>query len=157
MALVHERLYQTEDLARIDFGGYLEDLTANLLYALGGGRDIALRVDAADLFINVNSAIPCGLIVNELVTNALKYAFPEDGDRDRDRDREICVVFESRDGEYVLVVSDNGVGLPPELDWRATESLGLKLVDIWATYQLGGSIELDTRQGTAFTVKFSEW
>ncbi len=164
MSLIHEKLYQAGDLAQINFGEYLEDLTSNLLYALGGGRSISLQVDAASLFINVNMGIPCGMIVNELVTNALKYAFPTDdvGAVGRDEDRplrphpEIRVEFGMKDGEYVLMVSDNGVGIPPELDWRTTKSLGLKLVNLWAEHQLGGSIEVDIQHGTAFTIKFTD-
>ena len=150
MGLVHEKLYQAKDLARIDFSEYLEDLTSYLLYALGAGRSIALNLNAAGIFININTAIPCGMIVTELVTNALKHAFPED------REGEIGVEFRLQQGEYVLTVSDNGVGLPPELAWRATDSLGLKLVNIWATYQLEGNIEVNTQNGTAFTIRFTD-
>ena len=64
--------------------------------------------------------------------------------------------FKKKEGDYILVVSDNGIGLPPEFDWRKAESLGLKLVNVWATRQLGGSIELDTQSGTAFTIKFAD-
>ena len=152
MAIVHEKLYQSEDFAHVDFGDYLRELTGYLLSALGNHRDISLHVDAAELLINVDIAIPCGLIVNELMTNALKYAFPNPGASGC----EINVAFGSRDGGYVLTISDNGVGLPAELDWRTTESLGLKLVNIWATYQLGGSIQMDTRNGTAFEIRFTE-
>ncbi|MFC1715084.1 sensor histidine kinase [Candidatus Poribacteria bacterium] len=154
MAIVHEKLYQSEDFTQVGFEDYLQELTIHLLNAMGNNRDISLSVDAAYLIINVNIAIPCGLIINELVTNALKYAFP---DPDK-TDCEISVVMKSvaGDGRYELTVSDNGVGLPPEMDWRATESLGLKLVNIWATYQLGGSIEVDTQYGTVFTIRFTE-
>lgn len=71
-------------------------------------------------------------------------------------DCKINVLFKLRNGEYVLTVSDNGVGIPPELDWQTTESLGLKLVKIWATYQLGGTLELDRQYGTTFTIKFPQ-
>ena len=153
MSLVHEKLYQSENLAQIDFGEYLTDLTSNLSHALVGDRGILLRVDAKNIFLNVNIAIPCGMIVNELVTNAFKYAFPED--KGMEEECEIRIKFSFQDDEYVLTVSDNGVGLPPELDWRTTDSLGLKLVNIWASYQLGGSIEVNTSNGTAFTIRFT--
>ncbi len=179
MGLVHQKLYQAQDLAQIDFGEYLEDITDDLFYALGGDRPISLRVEAEEIFIEAGLAIPCGLMVNELVTNALKYAFPSPpltppkggrmsngqplatspslgGIEGGQASPEIRITFGSRDGEYVLTVSDNGVGLPPELNWRTTESLGLRLVNIWATHQLGGSLEVDGRDGTAFTIKFSE-
>ena len=155
MAIVHGKLYQAHDLARIDFGVYLKDLTSQLFLALGGRRHITLRVEADSLFISVDTAIPCGLIINELMTNALKYAFPKDRARNENRENEIRVAFCMDKGEYVLTVSDNGVGMPPDLDWRTTNSLGLKLVNIWATHQLEGSIKVDAVDGTAFTIKFS--
>ncbi len=159
MAMIHEKLYHSKDLAQVDFGEFLDDLMARLYHAVKVARPIALHVRAADehhpegLCINVNVAIPCGLIVNELVTNALKHAFPQA--RDGDRDREIWVEFGSKEGECVLVVGDNGVGLPPDLDWRTSKSLGLKLVNLWATYQLGGSLQVDAQRGTVFSVRFA--
>jgi hypothetical protein len=150
MGMVHETLYRAEDLAQIDFEAFLKDLTHHLVFAVRSDRPIALCVEAGDIRIDMKKAVPCGLMVNELLTNALKHAFPED----REGDREIRVGFEERDQEYVLVVSDNGVGLPPELDWRTTESLGLKLVNLWATYQLEGSLKVDTHDGTTFTIRF---
>ncbi len=157
MAMVHDKLHQAKDLAQIDFRDYVADLTAHLRSALGGGRDIALRVDAAKLPLGIDVAMPCGLIVNEMVSNALKHAFPplsSSPTRVIEGEHEISVRFGLHEGEYVLVVSDNGVGLPPDLDWRATETLGLKLVNLWATHQLGGDIKVDVRDGTSFTIKF---
>ncbi|MCP4542177.1 MAG: response regulator [Chloroflexi bacterium] len=173
MGLVHEKLYRTRDLARIDFGEYLEDLTYRLAHALKGDRPISLRTDVANISLGANVAITCGLIVNELVTNALKYAFPSpspraEGRKGRDKARdEICVEFGAQGDEYVLTVSDNGVGLPPDLDWQTTESLGLKLINLWAIYQLRGTLDVNTRAcpergrsvpsrraGTIFTIKF---
>ncbi len=156
MAIIHDKLYQSQDLARIDFGAYLRELVDHVCYVVAGGQAVTLRVNAEGTLINMNIATPCGLLVNELVTNALKYAFPpswQGGDREGN---EIRVEFGLYDGEYVLVVSDNGVGLPSDLDWRATESLGLKLVNLWATHQLAGSIEADTQAGTRFTIRFAD-
>ena len=180
MAMIHEKLYHSKDLALVDLGEFLDDLMARLYHVVGVARPIALRVRAADehhpegLCINVNVAIPCGLIVNELVTNALKHAFPApplspppagdpsrvaqqrwDGTTEGQGGPEIWVEFRSKEGECVLVVGDNGVGLPPDLDWRTTGSLGLKLVNLWATYQLGGSLQVDARRGTVFSVRFA--
>ena len=152
MALVHEKLCPAGDLAFIDLGDYLQDLTANLLYIFRNRRRVALHVKVADILLNSNTALPCGMMVNELVTNALKHAFPENGSGEG----EILVAVETQGDEYVLQVSDNGVGLPPELDWRQAESLGLKLVNVWATHQLQGSLELNGRDGTAFTIRFAE-
>jgi two-component sensor histidine kinase/PAS domain-containing protein len=167
IAMVYEKLYQVQDLGRIDFGAYLRELVLHLSRGLRGERDIALRVEAEDAFVSVNVAIPCGLMVNELVTNALKHAFPspplsppQAGGTEGETG--IWVEFGEREGEYVLVVGDNGVGLPPGLDWRTTDSLGLKLVNLWATHQLGGDLQVDThpyteynqRNGTSFTIRF---
>jgi PAS domain S-box-containing protein len=150
LAQVHKRLYQSKDSVQIEISEYLEELAINLLQALGGGREISLYVDAAKNFVNEDIALVCGRLVNELVTNALKYAFPGDWQGDR----VIRVAFRAREGDYVLIVSDNGVGLPPGFDWRATKTMGLTLVDIWVTRQLEGSIELDSHMGTTFKMSF---
>ncbi len=153
MAVVHENLYQSDDLSQIDFGDYIKALATAQFQAIKGDSPISLLVDADDAKLAVNLAIPCGLMISELIINALKYAFPRE--RLQKSDCKIRVEFRLKNGEYILKTSDNGVGLPQELDWRKTESLGLKLVNIWATYQLEGEIELDTSNGTSFTVKFS--
>ena len=154
MSLVHKKLYQTKDLSEIDFGAYLEDLAYRLIHALKGKQHIDLHVNAENIFLDANVAIPCGMIVNELVTNAIKYAFPPPPSSPPPGGQEIRIEFGARDDEYVLVVADNGVGLPPDLDWRTADSLGLKLVNIWATYQLRGSINVDGKSGTVFTIEF---
>ncbi|MBM3133760.1 MAG: sensor histidine kinase [Chloroflexi bacterium] len=150
MALVYEHLYQAESLVRIPMKPYLQDLSAHILQTFGGGRAITLSVEVAPVSLDVETAMPCGLIVNELVTNALKYAFPA-GVKEAD---EVRVEFRAEDATYTLVVSDNGVGLPPGLDWRKPKTMGLRLVSFWATHQLGGKLEVDDRQGTAFKVTF---
>ncbi|MCP4692983.1 MAG: response regulator [Desulfobacterales bacterium] len=158
MALVHEKLYHAKNVARIDFEEYLESLTVSLFHSLADGRPIGLHVDAANHRISVHIAIPCGMIVNELVTNSLKYAFPTDHfpvGRGGAAPPEISVAFGARGKDYFLRVSDNGVGMPPGQDWRAVRTLGLKLVDILATRQLGGRIELDQGPGAAFKIQFA--
>jgi PAS domain S-box-containing protein len=147
---VHQKLYQSEDLVQIEIGQYLQELAINLLQALGGGRQISLHVDAAEHLVNQNIALVCGRIVNELVTNALKYAFPVG----RLGERRIRIEFRVDESDYMLMVSDNGVGLPQGFDWRATQSMGLKLVDSWVTSQLEGGIELDSHTGTTFKISF---
>jgi PAS domain S-box-containing protein len=157
MALVHEKLYQTHNLTHIDFGAYLNDLVSNLSHAFGAGQAIAWRVDADDVMLGVDMAIPCGLIVNELLTNALKYAFP---DRQPiaargESDCAVSVEFRAEGDQLVLRVSDNGIGLPPGVESTATHSLGMQLINILARHQLGGQIEVDRRAGTAFTITFA--
>lgn len=168
-ALIHEKLYQTENSAQIDFEAYVDDLVYYLRQALAGNRDIIIRTEATPYFLKVNQAISCGLIINELVTNAIKYAFPSDlkppgglADPVEQLPAEIVIKFVSQNNEFILTIYDNGIGLPEEFDWRKTELLGLKLVDIWATHQLDGSFEVElmtgaisSRPGTMFTVRFS--
>jgi PAS domain S-box-containing protein len=158
MSLVHKSLYQTQDQGPIDFGSYLEELCQHLFYYLTSGRDISLREKIENALLDADRAIHCGMIVNELVTNAFKHAFL-DGDAE---EHEIRVVFGKCKKLCELVVSDNGVGLPPNLDWRTTESLGLQLVRLWATRQLRGTLDVVTRSspgatsqtGTTFTIRF---
>jgi len=150
MSLVYEQLYQSDNLARVDMQPYLHRLATNVLEAFGEGRAIELSVEAAPLSLDVSLAMPCGLIVNELLTNALKHAFPPafpGAGR-------IVIALQAAGEKYTLSVSDNGVGLPPGLDWRQTQSQGLRLVNLWASHQLGGGLEADTRQGTTFRVTF---
>jgi two-component sensor histidine kinase len=148
MALIHERLYRSKDLAQIDFGEYVQTLTRDLFrsYQAQAGS-VALKVDVQDVFLGVDTAIPCGLIINELVSNALKYAFPDD------RDGQLCVELASDDGQYVLAVRDNGVGLPDGLDIQSTETLGLRLVTTLVR-QLRGTVELRSDGGTEFEIRF---
>jgi uncharacterized protein YjbI with pentapeptide repeats len=104
---------------------------------------------------NLTSAIPCGLMVNELVTNAFKFAFPEGRPRPGEQECEIAVTAAWDGSAYTLTVRDNGVGLPADLDWRATQSLGLQLVVMFGKYQLNGQIELDRSGGTTFRLRFA--
>jgi PAS domain S-box-containing protein len=154
MALVHENLNWSDNLARIGMREYLTALVDHLLYAWGKTTPVRFQVMADDIELPVDVVIPCGLIVNELVTNALKHAFPPEvlGGR---RESPFLQVSLRRDHEKVILcVRDNGVGLPMNYDWRASTSLGLKLVHILATQQLDGQVELDTTQGMAFCVTF---
>jgi len=149
MALIHEKLHQSEDMARIDFSEYIQSLVANLCqtYAVQSAA-ITMKTNVDDIFLNIDTAIPCGLIINELVSNTLKYAFTE-GVKG-----EIRIGFHSdTDNQLTLTVSDNGVGFPQDLDFRKTKSLGLRLVNI-LTKQLDGTIKLDRSDGTKFEITF---
>lgn len=149
MALVHEQLYQSKDLARIDFAEYIRDLATDLFRSYGVNPDaITLKINVDDVLLGVDTAIPCALIVNELVSNSLKHAFPEG------RAGKIRIGFHSDDTKSTLMVSDNGVGFPEDLDFRSTQSMGLHLV-ITLTKQLKGAIELDRRRGTTFRIAFA--
>jgi PAS domain S-box-containing protein len=150
MALIHDQLYQFKDLAKINMAEYIQKLTTDLFYSYGVGRDrIELKLNAHDVLLGVNTAIPCGLVINELVSNSLKHAF-----QDRMKG-EICIDFRSNNHAFTLIVSDSGVGFPRDLDFRNTETLGLELV-ITLVEQLKGTIELDRSTGTTFKITFEE-
>ena len=151
MALVHEKLYQSRDLSKIDFADYLRSLSVHLFHFFMIEADrIRLETDLEDVHLDINSAVPCGLLLTELITNALKHAFPGD------RKGVIGLGLHRRkDGTVELRVSDDGVGFPEAVDFRKTESLGLQIVDLLVG-QLEGTIELDRKKGTAFTVVFRE-
>jgi PAS domain S-box-containing protein len=151
MALVHEKLYQSKDLSRIDFGQYIQNLVVYLIdsYQVDSGR-VRMKVDVRDAALDINTAIPCGLIVNELVTNALKYAFPGG------RKGEVRVsLHPGADGRFTLTVGDNGVGWPRGADFRKTDTLGMQLVTMLVD-QLDGAIELTSKPGTVFRISFRE-
>ena len=147
MALIHDELYQSGDLARIDFVAYVRRLTDNLFESFGvDDSQIGLGVEVDDLLLTIDRAIPMGLIINELVSNSLKYAFP-DG-----RGGRIAIELHAGEGEpFVLAVSDDGVGLPEGVDLEQTESLGLRLVTSLVS-QLEARVELDRSAGTTFRI-----
>ncbi len=150
MALVHEELYQSEDFSRVDFADYIRRLTSNLFHTYHTGAvAVSLTVDVQKVYLTVDTAIPCGLIINELVSNALKHAF-------HGREEGSITIRLQRDGAaHVLTVSDDGIGLPPEVDPRTTETLGLQLVST-LTRQLGGALAVSRDKGTQFEVRFVE-
>ncbi|HBB32250.1 MAG TPA: hypothetical protein DDZ80_21810 [Cyanobacteria bacterium UBA8803] len=151
MALVHEKLYQSRDFACINFAEYIENLTSYLCqaYALQASN-LAIELNIDNVNLNINTAIPCGLMVGELVSNALKYAFPNyTGGKIQ------IALHAETDNRYTLTVSDNGIGIPSNLDFRNTKSLGLQLVNV-LTEQVEGTIELDRSCGTEFRIRFSQ-
>jgi len=151
MALIHERLYQLDDLSRIDFSDYIYQLSRQLKGSYGSvAENIFVRTECEDVFFNLDTAIPCGLIITELVSNALKHGFP-------DGSGEVWIRMRAnRNGEYELSVSDNGIGLPPEVDLGSTNSLGLMLVRSFVEF-LAGTIELDREEGTTYHITFREY
>jgi len=146
MALIHEKLYRTDDLTSIDAAEYLENLALNLFSSYRGDR-VELKLECDRIPLDIDTAIPCGLIVTELVSNALKYAFPN-GKKGRLR-----VQLRRADRGLELAVSDDGIGLPANFNIEEVDSLGLQLVSN-LTAQLDGVLSLDTREGTKFSIQF---
>ena len=155
MALVHQSLYKSTDLARIDLQNYIETMVVQLRAALGPERDIRLLVQATGVKVGLDIAIPCGLIMNELITNSFKYAFPNDISCSGMRNCEIIVSMSQDDTVFILEVTDNGIGLPAGLDWEQAESLGLRLV-IMLSQQLKGTMEIERAGGTTFRLRFTK-
>jgi len=154
MALVHERLYRSENLSRIAIQDYLKALISHLRTSFGSRGNIRCTIAADGIEMDLDTAVPCGMIVNELITNSLKHGFPGDKPRPGASHCELTVSMEWDGTTYTLVVADNGVGVPADLDWVATKSLGLRLVRMLGQHQLQGHIELDRTNGTRFTLTF---
>nr|WP_322654462.1 PAS domain S-box protein [Nostoc sp. CmiVER01]MDZ8124316.1 PAS domain S-box protein [Nostoc sp. CmiVER01] len=151
MALVHEKLYQSQDLAKINFGEYIQDLVASLFSAYEvNGDAIALRVNIDEqVFLGLDTAIPCSLIIHELVSNSLKYAFPAG------RNGTIYIgMSENTEHEITLIVSDDGIGLPSNFNFKNMASLGWQLVDALAN-QIAGNIDIQGANGVECQVKFT--
>ncbi len=151
MALIHEKLYEAEDMAKINFADYVQELANNLFSAYAfNSNTLTLKLNVDDIFLDIDRAIPCGLIVNELVSNSLKHAF-SDGESG-----ETCVELHLINNNIALIVSDNGVGIPEDFSLENTKSLGLQLVDA-LTNQLEGSIELNrNKPGVEFKLTFAK-
>lgn len=150
MALIHEKLYQSKDLGKIDFGEYILSLADYLIQSYGVNADpVSLRADVEEVYLDVDTAISCGMIVNELVSNSLKHAFTDK----TEGKKEINISLYSRNNKLTLRVSDNGVGFPSGFNFKKTESLGLQLVNA-LTSQLDGTISFNRRPRTEFRITF---
>ncbi|MDX2214097.1 MAG: PAS domain S-box protein [Oculatellaceae cyanobacterium bins.114] len=149
MSLIHKKLYTSSDLGQIDVADYIQNLAVSLLttYQISPGS-IALNVDVESVILNLDQAIPCGLIINELVSNALKHAFLID------QPGEINIKLCQVDEHLKLTIQDNGVGLPEQINWQETQSLGLSLVYALATEQLDGELVVDHSGGMTFIIQF---
>jgi len=150
MSMVYERLYHSENLTCIEMASYLRELAVHVLQMFGEGRDIRIDLEFPAVFLSIEQAMPCGLIVNELTTNAMKYAFPPDFKGQP----VIQINFTAEGQDCRLTINDNGVGLPPDVDWRSAPSLGLRLIDLLVTHQLGGTLNLTNAPGASFRIEF---
>ena len=149
MALIHQTLYESKDFAKVDFRSFLESLVPTLISSYGVGSErIALEIQSIEVVLPINTAIPCGLIVNEIIANSLKHAFPED------RRGKIMIALATTDGGMVrLAVGDNGVGIPDSKNLEETTTLGLQLVTMLVD-QLGGTLSIRRRDPTQFDIRF---
>ena len=148
MALVHEHLYQKNDFSRINYKDFIVDVIKELesIYHKRNGT-IEIKLNIEDLTLDIDSAIPCSLIINELVTNAYKYAFPDN------RSGELGISFAKEDDAYILTIKDNGIGLPKGVDYRNSNTLGLQIVNVLCK-QLRGNLEMRVDRGTEAVITF---
>jgi PAS domain S-box-containing protein len=157
MALIHEQLYQSEQLSNIDFGEYIRDLVGFLSDSYNiTEREITFSITTDTVHFSIEKAIPCALIINELVSNSIKHAFPDMSEGKRPpQERVISIDLLRRNGQYALKIEDNGVGLPEELDLDAVESMGFQLVATLAE-QLEGNLTVRKSPSAVFELCFSE-
>ena len=148
MAMIHEMLYQSKDINRVNLSDYIKNLVTTLSHSYGKSN-VEIIMDVEETYLNIETAVPCGLIINELVSNSFKHAFP-------DKEGELSICLDSQENCFRLVISDDGVGFPENVDFQNIEtSLGLKLVNILVK-QIEGSIEVDRTFGTKFSINFKE-
>lgn len=165
MAMIHEKLYMSDSMIEIDFEEYVDDLTDSIFYNYKISPNmIRLNKKIDNVFFKISTAIPCGLIINELVTNCLKHAFPwfkisrslKDSSKLLKFGKyRIDIKLKQVDENYILTVSDNGAGFPDDVNFRKTDSLGLQLVNSLVE-QLDGTIKLDKTNGTKFRIIFKK-
>lgn len=152
MALIYDQLNKSKQLSKIEMKSYLDELTINLQQTLQPMMPVRVRVHAREVWLDVSLAMPCAMIVNELLTNAFKYAFPE-GTPEPYR---VDIELSKKDHEVVLYVNDNGVGLDPGMDLDDAAGSGLKLVRLWAVHQLAGTIEFNIDHGLSVRICFPD-
>jgi PAS domain S-box-containing protein len=152
MALIHEELYKSVNLSQVDFAEYIQNLCENLMISYGVDRKrIKLDISVEKTEMVVDTAIPCGLIINELITNTLKHAFPDK------RKGTISLSFKQlKNKNYLLTMSDDGIGMPRKVDINKTTTLGMQLITVLVG-QLGGTLKVKRGEGTSFTIKFKEY
>jgi len=149
MAIIHEKLYQSKNFEEIDFAGYIKNLTDYLLHSYNiQGKNVSIQTDSENIPVDIDMAVPLGLIINELVTNAFKYAF-----KNKTQGKITVGLHNNGKDHLILEVADNGIGISPDINYRNTNSLGLQLV-CSLTQQIEGTIELKNDNGTSFCITF---
>lgn len=152
MALVHDKLYESKDLSRINLKSYIEDITERLFKANQTNPEkVSVKIKADDVSLTIDSAIPCGLVINEIIANSLKHAFPED------RKGEIRIDLHStEEREIVLMMADNGIGIPKDLELENAKTLGIQIIINLVTNQLKGKVDINRDNGLEYLIKFKE-
>jgi PAS domain S-box-containing protein len=149
MAIIHEKVYQSTNLTDVNFKEYIEKLVYDILYTYGIPKgEIQINLNIEDINLNIDTAIPLGLIINELINNSVKYAFPEDKGT-------ITINMKPNNEETELIITDDGIGLPKDINLENSTTLGLQLVNN-LTNQIDGHIEIDRSHGTKFKITFKE-
>jgi PAS domain S-box-containing protein len=149
MSMIHETLYRSDNLSSIDLNTYLSKLAKAVAQNYVIGSKVNLQVEAENVMIGVKQASPLGLVVNELITNSFKYAFPDN------QESEIRISLQKKEDQIELEYADNGIGMPEDFDWRKAESMGLSLVKLIVENQLDGSVDVESKNGTKFIIRFS--
>ena len=150
ISLVHEKLYQTTNFSRIDFDKYLKTFIPHLFQTFSIPSDkIVYRIKADNIFLNTETAIPCGLIINEIVTNSLKHAF-----NTAEKGEVYLELIYHTDNYITLIAGDNGSGIPDKIDFAKSGTLGFQLISL-LTKQLNGNIDLKRQNGTEYKIKFA--
>jgi PAS domain S-box-containing protein len=152
MALIYDQLNQTKKLSKIEMSYYFEELTMNIAHSFNQIDWVLTTVESDEIWMDVNLATPCAMIVNELVTNVYKYAFP----RDFKGDHHLLIKLQKKDEVYHLMVRDNGVGLSEHFNLETQKSAGLQLVKLWAVHQLGGTFDIRSEGGVVVEVTFKD-
>lgn len=152
ISLIHEKLYLSQNVAYINFKNYISDLLELLSNSYKGyAYNVSFEVMAEEIFLDLDLAISCGFIINELVTNSLKYAFPEN------RKGKITIKINKMEDNHIeMIIKDDGIGVDPHFEFRKTDSIGLSLVTMFSELQLGGKIELNRENGTEFKITFKD-
>ena len=152
MALVHENLYKTKNLNKIDFDDYIKTLISNLFRTYGVNDSISLEIKKSNIYLSLEVGIPCGLIINELISNSVKHAFKN---KNKNKNSIFVKLIKLPDSKLQLTVKDNGIGIDSSIDIYNTKSMGLQLVTTLIE-QINGKIELDNKKGTKFVITFND-
>ena len=149
MALIHEKLYQSNNMANINFPEYINSLISNIENSYSFKMDkVRINKHIEDICFNIDIAIPLGLVINEIITNSYKHAFPNGLEGEINLE-----IINKSDGEYVVTINDNGIGLPPGFDINNSKSLGLQLVNVLVD-QINGHLIINNEKGLSFTIIF---